>query len=199
MLCLLAFCSARPLIGQENAPDEEEREKIRKGPLKIYADQTVSRNKGQTIEASGDVKATYDLENGDRIESLSDFARYDQKGLVGELTGNPRAVWKSKDPQMSQTRLTADNIVLRVEKEELLAKGQVFVSQTSSTLKADSVLFSNLEKQLTAEGGQPEFDVLQDEQHTQIRAQRIVALTDRRQINFSGKVNGVVELRKLPQ
>ncbi len=190
---------ARPALPLDWGAEDSERERIRKGPLKIFADQTVSRDKGKMIEASGDVKATYDLENGDRIESRSEFARYDQKGLTGELTGSPRAVWKRKDPQFSQTHLTADKIVIKVEDEELLAEGRVFVSQASSTLKAESVTFSNVNKQLLAEGGTPEFDVVQDDQHTKIRAQKITAFTDTRQINFSGKVSGVVELRKLPQ
>ncbi len=199
LLILISSLSAGAGFSFDVRPEDAERERIRKGPLKIYADQTVSKEKGKTIEAQGHVVATYDLDNGDRIESRSDFARYDEKGLVGELTGKPSAVWKRKDPQFSQTTLKADKITIKVEKEELLAEGAVHVVQASSTLKAEEVLFSNLDKHLVAQGGTPEFDVRQDDQHTKIRAQKITALTDRRQINFNGKVNGVVELHKLPQ
>lgn len=188
--------AAAPLRIADAKYQDEERERIRKGPLKIYADETVSRSRGSTIEASGHVVATYDMDNGDRIESFSDFARYDNKGLTGELTGNPRAVWNRKGDAAAQTNLKADKIVLRVEKEELYASGNVKVDQSSSSLTAQEVLYSNEKKQLIAQGGKPEFDVMQEDHHTVIRAERITALTERRQINFNGKVSGAVQLKK---
>ena len=183
-------------INGDNIKDANERDRILKGPLKISAGETLSKNKGKVIEATGKVLVNYDLENGDTIESVSHFARYDEKTLTGELTGNPKAVWRRKDPTFPQTTLIADKIILKVKEEELYASGNVHVLQTSSTLKAEEVLYSNREKKMAAMGGRPEFDVQGEAHHTKIQAEKIDALTERKQINFNGNVKGVVWLRK---
>ena len=70
------FCSARELL------TVREKNVISRGPLKISADETVSREKGKIIEASGNVVAKYNVESGDTIESHSQFAKYNEKDQI---------------------------------------------------------------------------------------------------------------------
>ena len=172
---------------------------VSKGPLKLSADETVSKDRGKLIEASGHVKVNYLMENEDTLESVSQFARYDHAQGVGEVWGSPDAIWRRKDPLEPTTRLLAKKIVLKLKNSELLATGNVSVIQTSSTLKAEQVSYSNSEKQLTALGGQPEFTILQANHHTRIRAQKIVAWTETKEIHFTDRVKGVVLLKEEPK
>lgn len=174
----------------------DSRDAVLRGPLRISARETVSKERGKVIEASGDVFVKYDLESGDRIESTSQFARYDEKDMSGELTGDPKAVWKQRDPRQPSTTLTADKIFLKIKAEELRALGNVVVHQASSTLTAEEIAYSNQKKLMTAQGGTPEFDVRQPGHHTRIRADKVTARTERRQINFEGDVHGVVRLEQ---
>lgn len=165
-----------------------------RGPLRISADETTSREKGALVEASGNVRARYDMESGDVIETRSRFARYDRKANVGQLYGDPRAVWKRKEPGQPQTDLSAEKIILNVNEEGLTALGSVSVVQASSTLTAGEVRYLNADRKLVATGDRPTFDVVDPRHHTRISAEEIVALTDRRQINFNRKVSGTVLL-----
>lgn len=177
-----------------NGAGGESREGVLRGPLRISADETVSKERGKIIEASGKVSVHYLMESGDRIESSSRFARYDEEEKTGRIYGSPKAKWKRLDPNTPETLLIADEILLKIKEEGLIATGNVSVFQGSSTLKAQEIRFLNSEKRLIARGGRPEFDVKQDRHHTRISAEEIVALTENKQINFNRKVHGVVEL-----
>lgn len=189
---LLASCFLLPASSRASARQQDT---IMKGPLQITADETVSKNHGKLVEARGKVYVRYQMESGDLIESFSQTARYDESAGTGELFGNPKAVWKQKDPQQPQATLTADKILLKIKDSELYASGNVVVVQSSYTLKAEDVAFLNQEKKITASGQRPEFVVNDLQQHTTISAEKILAWTEKKQINFSGKVKGVVVLK----
>lgn len=167
---------------------------VMKGPLKISADETVSKEHGRIIEASGKVRVNYEMDSGDTLESFSKFARYDEKAGTGELSGNPKALWKSSDPNRSETTLIADKIFLKIKDSELNAKGNVTVIQAGNTLKADEIAYVNAEKKMTAKGQRPEFDIRDTQHHTKISADEIIAWTDKKQIHFNRKVQGIIEL-----
>ncbi|OGR97268.1 MAG: hypothetical protein A2902_03010 [Elusimicrobia bacterium RIFCSPLOWO2_01_FULL_64_13] len=171
---------------------------VRRGPVHISAEETVSTDRGGKVEARGDVSVGYDMENGDRLETFSQRARYDEKAGIGVIWDRPKAVWTRKDPAQPETDLTADRITLLIKKSELLAEGHVEVAQTSSTLRAERVHFFNSEKRLTADGGRPEFAIRQEGHRTRISSRDIVAWTDKRRIQFSHQVQGVVLLRSQP-
>lgn len=174
-------------------------EETSRGPLKISADETISRDKGKWIEAKGNVWIFYELESQDILESYSNFARFDDIHKSGELLGSPKAIWKRKDPNQPSITLTADRILLEIEKERLLAKGNVFVYQAGSTLSAQEVDFSNPEKKLFATGSRPEFNVIAPEHKTKISADQITAWTDKKMIHFDGKVHGIIHLVQEPK
>ena len=172
----------------------EEKEEISQGPLKISAQETLSRDRGKWIEAKGDVRVNYDMELGDRLESFSQFASYNEKDGRGEIWGNPKAIWKRKNPSEPETELEAEKIILKIKESELYASGRVWVAQTSSTLCADEIAFANREKKMTAKGGRPEFTIRQTDHFTKISSDEIVAWTEKRQIQFSNRVQGKVLL-----
>jgi lipopolysaccharide assembly outer membrane protein LptD (OstA) len=181
------------LLSATSILNPEEQKQLSRGPLRISADVTESSKGGQLIEAQGHVRVLYDLESGDRLNSISDYARYNQPEGLGEIWGRTEAVWKQKDPAQPETRLAADNVTIHIKDSELVATGSVRVDQTSSTLTAEQIIFYNVEKKMTAEGRRPTFSFRQPKQNIRISAERIVALTDRRQIQFTEKVKGVVE------
>ena len=191
--CLVILIGCSLNLFSKNLKQNQE-EAIMKGPLKISADETISKEHGQIIEASGKVHVNYLMDSGDTLESFSKFARYDEKAGIGELFGNPKAIWKSKDSRYTQTTLTADNIRLKLKGSELFAKGNVIVVQSSNTLTADEIEYSNSEKKMTASGGRPEFDIIEPKQHTKISADEIVAWTEKKQIHFNRKVQGIIIL-----
>ncbi len=164
------------------------------GPLRISADETISKNSGREFEAKGNVWIAYELESKDVLESYSDFARFNETTKCGELLGDPRAVWKRNNPPQPSITLKADRILFEIPNEELSAYGNVFVYQANSTLNANEVHFSNLEKKLSASGGRPEFHITAPEHKTEISANEIQAWTDKKTIHFTGKVSGVVLL-----
>lgn len=174
-------------------------EETSRGPLKISADETISRDKGKWIEAKGNVWIFYTLESEDVLESYSNFARFDDSNKSGELLGSPKAIWKRKDPNQPSITLTAERILLEIEKERLIAYGNVFVYQAGSTLSAEEVNFSNPEKKLFATGSRPEFNVIAPEHKTKISAEQITAWTDKKTIYFNGKVHGIINLTSNPQ
>ena len=174
-------------------------EAVSQGPLKLSADETISRDRGRIIDASGHVKVNYDMENGDTLESVSQFAKYDHGEGLGEVWGNPDALWKRKDPKEPATRLLAQKIILKIKDSELLATGNVSVIRSSSTLRAEKISYSNGEQKMTALGGQPEFTIRETNHHTRIRAQKIVAWTEKKEIHFSDHVKGVVLLKEEPK
>lgn len=173
-------------------------EELSKGPLKLSADETVSLDHGKIIEASGHVKVKYLMENGDTLESASRFARYHRGEGVGEIWGEPDALWISKDATQPATRLLAQKIVLKPQESEIHATGKVSVIQSSSTLTAETVSYSNEEKKITAVGGRPEFSIRQDDHDTRISSLKITAFTEKREIHFTGQVKGAVFLKKAP-
>lgn len=173
-------------------------EELSKGPLKLSADETVSMEHGKIIEASGHVKVKYLMENGDTLESASKFARYDREEGLGEIWGEPDALWVSKDPDQPATRLLARKITVKPAESEILAAGEVSVIQSSSTLTAETVIYSNEEKKITAVGGRPEFSIRQDDHDTRISSLKITAFTEKREIQFTDQVKGTVTLKKAP-
>jgi len=183
------------LQAAENPVKRISAKELSKGPLKLSADETISKDHGRVIEAAGHVKVKYLMDNGDTLESVSQFARYDRGQGLGEVWGGPDALWVSADPTQPATRLLAQKIIINPMNSELHASGKVSVIQTSSTLTAENVSYSNEEKKITAVGGRPEFTIIQDEHHTRISAQIITAFTDTREIHFSEKVRGVVLLK----
>ena len=172
---------------------------IRHGPLLISADETTSREHGKLIDATGHVKMRYEMESGDLLESFSKFAHYDDYKKTGEVYGDPRAVWKRKDPTQPEIVLVGKKILVGIEDESLSAFGHVVVTQSSSTLTAEEMHFSNPKKKLTATGGPPVFEVRQTQHHTRITSDEIVAWTDRRQVHFNHSVHGVVDLLQDPR
>ncbi|OGR52755.1 MAG: hypothetical protein A3I11_04365 [Elusimicrobia bacterium RIFCSPLOWO2_02_FULL_39_32] len=170
--------------------------KITRGPLKISADETTSTDKGKMIEAHGNVHIRYELESEDILVSNSNFARYNEQESLGELTGNPKATWFRKDPLQPSTFLTAETILLKIKDEGLIARGNVKVIQASSTLTAQEIIFSNPDKKLIAQGEKPKFNVLEKDHHTLIEADKITAWTEKREIEFNGKVEGTVFLNQ---
>lgn len=175
---------------------KENKQKILRGPLKISADETTSTDKGKMIEARGNVNIRYELESEDILISNSNFARYNEQESLGELTGNPKATWFRHNPNEPTTFLTAEQIILKIKDEGLLARGNVVVIQASSTLRAEEIQFSNPDKKLTAQGAKPKFDVLEKDHHTLIEADQITAWTLKREIQFNGKVEGTVFLNQ---
>ncbi len=169
---------------------------LSRGPLKLSADETVSRNHGRLIEASGHVKVKYFMENGDTLESTSQFAKYDHDLSLGEVWGNPDSLWIRRDSSAPATRLLAQKIILKVKDSELFASGKVSVIQTSSTLTAEKVSYSNIEKKLTAMEGRPEFNITQPTHKTRISAQTITAFSEKKEIHFSQSVKGMVLLKE---
>lgn len=163
------------------------------GPLKISADQTISREKGKWIEAEGNVSVQYEMESGDILESFSQYARYDEKKGLGELWGKPNAVWKPRSQGQPPTRIVADKMILRIQESELFAGGNVTVTQASNTLKANEIRFFNAEKKMTASGGRPLFTTYQAQEHIRIHAEKIVTWTEKKKIQFNEQVRGVVE------
>jgi lipopolysaccharide export system protein LptA len=135
------------------------------------------------------------METGDVIESFSQQARYDQQAGTGELFGSPKAVWKQPDSSQLPATLTADKIFLNIKDSELSAYGHVVVVQSSYTLKAEQIAFLNQQKKVEAAGQRPEFTVNDQQQNTVISAEKIYAWTEKKQINFIGKVRGVVMLK----
>ncbi|MBI3013425.1 MAG: hypothetical protein HYY63_07360 [Elusimicrobia bacterium] len=166
-----------------------------RGPLKIKADETISTEKGEIIEARGNVFISYEMESKDEVESFSQFAKYYEKEKRGELAGDPKAIWKRKFPEPSVITLTAEKIKFNIQDEELAAQGNVLVHQTSSTLKADEILYSNRERKLEAKGKRPEFNVQESEHQTQISANNIEAWTEKKEIRFDGDVQGLIYLK----
>jgi len=173
-------------------------ERLSQGPLKISADETVSREHGKIIEASGHVQVNYLMENGDTLQSSSQFARYDRGEGLGEIWGDPDALWISKDGSQPPTRLLAHKIAVKPAESELKATGKVSVLQSSSTLSAETVSYSNEEKKITAMGERPEFSIRQDDHETRISSQKIIAFMDKKEIHFMGQVQGTVILKKAP-
>ena len=176
-------------------PSAKEREGIFRGPLKMSADETVSKEKGGIIEAMGNVQVKYEMESGDVLESHSGFARYNEKEGTGEVWGQPKAYWRRSDPSDPETRLIADKILIKIKDSELHAAGNVLVIQSSSTLAAENIAFYNRQKRMTADGGRPEFKIRQARHNTRISAKRITAWTEKKEIQFSEKVRGEVVLR----
>lgn len=172
---------------------------IRRGPLQLSADETVSRDHAKLIDAKGHVKMRYEMESGDVLRSFSEFAHYDDRKKTGEVYGNPRAIWNSIDPKEPETDLTAEKILVDIQQESLSAYGHVVVTRASSTLTAEEMHFSNPQKKLTALGGRPVFEVRQPDQHTRITSEEVVAWTDRRQIHFDREVRGTVDLLEAPK
>ncbi len=181
---------------QENSAAEtsEERQKMWRGPLRIYADQTLSKKMGKLVEAQGNVHVIYELESKDILDSFSQLARYDEEQGTGEFLGAPKAVWKRQDPALPKITLTANRILLKIKDEELLAQGSVNVSQASSTLKDRQVTYFNADKKMIALGERPEFDVTEIDHHTKISSRQITAWVEKKEIQFVGEVEGVVEL-----
>ena len=196
ILFALLLLFPQTIIGAEPSVKKIKAEDISKGPLKLSADETVSRERGKIIEASGHVRVKYLMDNGDTLESVSQYAKYDRPLGLGEVWGNPDALWIRKDPSEPATRLLAQKIILKVKDSELFASGSVSVIQTSSTLTAEKVSYSNSEKRMTAVGGRPEFSILETNHKTRISAQKIVALIEKKEIHFSEKVKGTVLLRE---
>lgn len=192
-IAIVFYCSLLFLLSVGNLDALEKRKEILRGPLQISADETVSRERGKLIEATGNVFVRYEMESGDLLESFSRFARYNEKEYLGELWGNPKAIWEQKGAGQSRTTLTAEKITLKIKDSELIANGNVIVLQTSSTLKANEIRFFNSEKKLVAEGGRPIFSIQEPQQKTTISAEKIVGLTEKKQIQFNEKVQGVVE------
>jgi len=193
---LLILClAAGPAYSADTSVAKNRSKDLSKRPLQISADETISRNRGKNIVASGNVSVKYLLENGDRLESVSDFAKYNHTTSVGEVWGNPDALWLRNDPQEPRTRLRADKIIIRVNEYELDALGHAQVLQSSSTLTAEKISYSNKEKKMTALGERPEFTIQQTEHFTKISAKKIVALTEDKEIHFSENVRGIVNLR----
>ena len=173
-------------------------EELSKGPLKLSADETVSKEHGKIIEASGHVKVKYLMENGDTLESASQFARYDRADGLGEIWGQPDALWISNDPAQPATRLLAEKITIKPAESELEATGKVSVLQSSSTLTAERVTYSNEEKKMTAVGGRPEFFISQEDHDTRISSNKITAFIEKKEIHFTDQVKGTVLLKKAP-
>ena len=134
------------------------------------------------------------MESGDLFESFSQFVRYNEKENYGEVWGKPKAVWKRKDSGQPQTMLEAEKIALKIKNSELFASGNVSVVQASSTLKAEEIVFFNQEKWIQAQGGSPQFKIQETQHHTEISATKIIAWTEKKQIEFKEKVRGKVQL-----
>ena len=176
-------------LAKPNAQDN-----IKKGPLHLSADETIAREQGRYIEAYGNVRASYDLENGDKIESFSQRANYYEKEELGDLTGNPKAIWKRKNE--SDVELKADKIILKVKQSELEAYGNVLLVQSSNALTSQQIIFLHTQKKMVATGGRPEFSVVDATNKTKISADQIEAWTEKKQIHFKGNVRGTVLLEK---
>ncbi len=168
---------------------------LSRGPLNLSADETISKDHGRIIESAGHVKVKYLMENGDTLESSSGFAKYDHELSLGEVWGNPDAYWFRSKSSEPATRLLAQKITLKIKDSELFATGNVSVIQASSTLTAEKISYSNLEKKLTAIEGNPEFNIAQANHKTRISAQTIEAFTEKKEIHFAGKVHGRVLLK----
>ncbi len=191
----LVTCDLRLVTAAMTPVKKIRPEDLSKGPLKLSADETVSRDHGRIIEASGHVKVNYLLENEDTLECVSEFAKYNHTEGVGEVWGHPDALWRRKDPMEPATRLLAKKITIKTRDSELNAVGNVFVLQSSSTLVAEQVSYSNKDKQMTALGGEPEVTIKQATHDTKIKARKIVAWTEKKEIHFSDRVHGVVLLK----
>lgn len=181
------------LRSAEKKITEDQRERLSRGPLRISADESVSKEKGKIVEARGNVFVRYEMDSGDVLESFSQYARYDEKNDLGELWGEPKAFWKRARPEQAQTELTADKIILLMRNSEMVATGNVLVVQASSTLKANEIRFFNLEKKITSSKGRPLFMTQGNQQQIKISAENIVTWTEKKIIRFDREVRGVVE------
>lgn len=183
-------------VGLSAAQKKSDQTSVFRGPLKILADQTQVLEHGKKVYASGNVKANYEMENKDVVETYSDQAIYLEETQTGTLKGHPRAFWKQGIGRYS-TRLKADIIELRMKNMELWASGHVRIDQSSNTMLAGQIIFSHPQKKFYTLG--PErvrFDVQEKEYRTTIFSDKVVAWTDQQQIYFLGRVQGKIYLKQ---
>lgn len=174
-------------------------ESLLRGPLKIAADSTVSKEKGKEIFAQGNVFLKYEIEHRETLEALGQFLKYEDGTGRGELWGSPSAIWTRKvvspgNLEISQqTILKAEKIIFRLKDSELIASGAVQIFQGSSTLTAGEVHFFDSEKKLTARGGRPTFTNRDAKQVIQISAEEILSFVERKKVQFQNRVQGKIE------
>lgn len=177
------------------ARQESSRQSVARGPLHILADETVTKDRGKSLTANGNVFIEYLLETGEKIESHSDKAHYDSATQIGLMSGSPRARWwPNRFKPKESVELLAKKIRIDVSASQLEAAGDVRVYQTSSTLKAEHVLFDDIKKSARAWGDDPEFMAQTQNEFTHIYADEIIAYTDAERIQFRNRVRGTVYL-----
>lgn len=157
----------------------------------MEANETTVSGHGKVVEASGNVKMIYTMDNKDVIETFSKEALYQETNQTGTLKGSPRAFWKQGIGKLS-TKLKANEMVLNIKDKELHATGEVFVNQSSNTLSADEIIFNSAQNKFTTLGQRPEFYVEDEKYRGKIMSDSIVAWTDKKQIYFLGKVRGTI-------
>lgn len=174
-------------------------ESLLRGPLKISADSTISKEKGKEILAQGNVFLKYEIETGETLQASAQFLKYEDGKARGELWGSPSAIWTRKfvspgtSEHSQQTILNAEKIIFRLKESELTALGSVRIFQGSSTLTAGEAHFFDSEKKLVARGGRPTFTNRQAKQVIYISAEEILSFVKQKRVQFQNQVQGKIE------